>query len=87
MRICEPSDVSVVFVVCLIATLSLLGVYWAIVNENRAKSNDHVVLFTTLVSQLVTVLQMMGVCNLLSVAWPPTFLVNPELRLRAQLEA
>ena len=70
---CEPSDVSVVFVVCLIATLSLLGVYWAIVNENRAKNNDHVVIFTTLVSQLVTVLQMMGVCNLLSVAWPQPF--------------
>ena len=72
-EICEPSDVSVLLIVIFLVTLSLLSVYCAVVNENRAKNNEHMVLLATLGSQLVTVLQMMSVCKLLSVTWPHPF--------------
>ena len=70
---CQPSDVSVLLVAFLVAAVSLLCLYCVVVNENRARNNDHVVLLATLGSQLVTVLQMMGVCKLLSVTWPKPF--------------
>ena len=72
-EICEPSDVSFLLIVLFLATLSLLSVYSAVVTESRAKNNEHVVLLGTLGSQLVTVIQMMGVCKLLSVTWPQPF--------------
>ena len=82
-EICEVSDVSVLLIVIFSATMSLLSVYCAVVNENLAKNNEHIVLLATLCSQLVTVFQMMVVCKLLSVPSPsrgslasPTFSIS-----------
>ena len=72
--ICEPSDVSVLLIVIFLTTLSLLSVYCAVVNENRAKNHEHMVFLATLSSQLVMVFQMMGVCKLLSVTWLQPYL-------------
>ena len=73
---CEPcggSNLSflVLAFLCLLVVLSCI--YYFVATEDRAKEKGSVALIAIMWSQFVTVLQMMGVFDQLSVTWPATF--------------
>ena len=64
-----------------------VGVYYAIVNENRAKEKEAVTFLAILGSQIFTMLQMMGVLDILTLRVAPTFCVDPQCCVTAQFQS
>lgn len=71
--VCTEADGSVLAVALVVLVGVLFCIHYAIVTHNRAKEKDSFALVLIIGSQLVTVLQMLGVCSLLSVVWPEPF--------------
>ena len=70
---CDAGNDWLLALAVLICLCLLGGVYYAIVNENRAKETEAVALLAIMGSQMFTMLQMMGVLDTLAVQWPEPF--------------
>lgn len=73
---CEPcagSDLWMLGVAFILVVIVLTCAYFFITAENRAERKKSATLITVTCGQLVTVFQMLGICNHLSVTWPEPF--------------
>ena len=76
---CTGNDTGLLVAAVVVLLGGLSCVYFAIATENRAKQKDSVALIAIMCSQLLTVFQMLGLFNLLSVQWPEPFATMVKL--------
>ena len=72
-KACSGPDVGLLIGVVVIALILLWCVYCAVERDSRAKRRDSFALLSIVCSQLVSLFQMLGVLNALSVVWPEPF--------------
>ena len=76
---CSGPDVGLLFGAIVVALVLVWCVYCVVARENRAKKMDSFALVSIVCSQFVTLFQMLGVLNTLSVAWPEPFATIVEM--------
>ena len=79
MQACSGPDVGVLVGAILFVLLLLWCVYCVVARENQAKKMDSFAFVSIVCSQFVTLFQMLGVLNTLSVAWPEPFATIVEM--------
>ena len=72
-KACSGPDVGFLIGSMVIALILLWCVYCAVERDSRAKRRDSFALLSIVCSQLVSLFQMLGVLNALSVVWPEPF--------------
>ena len=70
---CTSTDVWWLVCAGLLLVLALACVYYAVATEDRAKQKQCSAFLIVLCSQVLTVFQMLGILDLLSVVWPTPF--------------
>ena len=72
-KACSGPDVGLLIGAMVIALILLWCVYCVVERDSRAKRRDSFALLSRVCSQLVSLFQMLGVLNALSVVWPEPF--------------
>ena len=79
VQACSGPDVGVLVGAILFVLVLLWCVYCVVARENQAKKMDSFAFVSIVCSQFVTLFQMLGVLNTLSVAWPEPFAAIVEM--------
>ena len=76
---CSGPDVGFLIGTIIIALILLWCVYCVVARDSRAKRRDSFALLSIVCSELVSLFQMLGVLNALSVVWPEPFATMVKL--------